>query len=84
MYNTRLYDQWAPVLLKQMDYFSPGYDSLAWWCLQWIKTYDIPPLIFVATFPGAQHYKDRARTGLRNIGSWWGGEIAQLVRAWVR
>ena len=29
MYNTTIYDRWAPILLKQMVYFCPGYDSIS-------------------------------------------------------
>ena len=39
MYNTRIHDQWAPIRLKQIVHFCPGYDSLTWWRNQRIKKY---------------------------------------------
>ena len=45
LYNTIIDGRMTPTLLKQIVYFSPGYDSVTWWRHQRIKTYNRSPLI---------------------------------------
>ena len=41
--NPLIDDRIAPRLLKKMVYFCSSYDSVTWWCRQWIKKYDTSP-----------------------------------------
>ena len=59
----------APNHLKQMVYFSPGYDSMTWWCRLRIKKYGMSLVCkgFIATAEKDEYnttvYKSLSNTG---------------------